>query len=68
MKCRVCAWRVSATCHNMAMRGETAQSLPEMRQPGRGEDEDAMQDADGVDAEDEMSRSDETQRNLESLR
>ena len=68
MKCRVCAWRVCATCHNMAMRGETAQSPPEMRQPGRDEDEDATQDADGVDAEDEMSRSDETQRTLESLR
>ena len=52
----------------MAMRGESAQSPPEMRQPGRGEDEDAMQDADEVDAEDEMLRSDETQRTLESLR
>ena len=38
MRCRVCAWRVCATCHNMMMRGETAQSPPEMRQPGRCED------------------------------
>ena len=68
MKCRVCAWRICATCHNIAMRGEAAESPPEMRQPGRGEDDDEMLVADGIPTEDEMLRYDEEQRTLESLR
>ena len=68
MKCRVCAWRICATCHNIAMRGEAAESPPEMRQPGRGEDEDEMMIADGIPTEDEMMRYDEEQRTLEGLR
>ena len=64
MKCRVCAWRVCATCHNMVMRGETTQSPPEMRQPGECEDEDAMKVDDEADAEDVLPRGEETQRIL----
>ena len=67
MKCRVCAWRICATCHNSMMRGEAAEPPPEMRQTGRGEYEEMM-GADGVPCEDEMMRHDEEQCTLESLR
>ena len=68
MKCRVCAWRICATCYNIAMRGEAADSPPEMRQPGRGEDGDEMMAAEGIPSEDEMKRYEEEQRTLASLR
>ena len=67
MKCKVCAWRICATCHNIALRGEAAESPPEMTQPGRDEDGDVMMMAEGIPTEDEMMRYEE-QRTLESLR
>ena len=65
MKCKVCGRRICATCHNIALRGEAAESPPEMTQPGR--DEDGMM-AEGILTEDEMMRYEEEQRTLESLR
>ena len=67
MKCRVCAWRICATCHNCMMRGEAAEPPPEMRQTGRDEVDELMA-VDGVHAENEVMRHDEEQNTLESLR
>ena len=56
------------TCHNIALRGEAAESPPEMRQPGREEEGDEMMIEEGIPTEDEMTRYEEEQCTLESLR
>ena len=41
MKCKVCAWRVCATCHNQDVRGEDAPIIPELTHP-TAEDSDSV--------------------------
>ena len=42
VKCRVCAWRICATCHNLEMRGESTPSPPEIRHPDHGDHDNEM--------------------------
>ena len=37
VKCRVCAWRICATCHNLETRGEFAPPPPEITHPDRAD-------------------------------
>ena len=54
MKCRVCAWRVCTTCHNLETRGESAPSPPETRHPDHGNHDNEMPDQNDTAADDEM--------------
>ena len=67
VKCRVCAWRVCATCHNLETRGESAPSLPEIRHPEHGNHDNEMPDQNDTAADDEMLRDDATLHILESF-
>ena len=62
VKCRVRAWRVCATCHNL----ETPP--PEITRPDHADHDNEMPDQSDTAADDEMLHDDANLRNLESLR
>ena len=68
VKCRVCAWRVWATCHNLETRGETAPPHPEIRHPDDGDHDNEMPDHIDTAADDEMLHDDANLHILEILR
>ena len=68
VKCRVCAWRVCATCHNLETRGESAPSPPEIRHPDHGDHDNEMPDQNDTAADDEMLHDDANLHILQSLR
>ena len=44
VKCRVCAWRICATCHNLETRGEFAPPPPETTHPDHADHDNEMPD------------------------
>ena len=56
VKCRVCAWRVCATCHNLETRGEFAPPLPEITHLDHADHDDEMPDQKDTAEDDEMLR------------
>ena len=68
VKCRVCAWRICTTCHNLETRGETAPPPPEIRHRVPADHDNEMPDQNDTAADDEMLHDDANLHILESLR
>ena len=68
VKCRVCAWRVCATCHNLETRGEFAPPPPEITHPDHGDHDNEMPDQNDTAEDDEMLHDGASMHILESLR
>ena len=68
VKCRVYAWRVCATCHNLETRGEIAPRPPEMRHPVHADHDNEMPDANDAAEDDEVLHDGANLHILESLR
>ena len=68
VKCRVCAWRICATCHNLETRGEFAPPLPETTHPDHADHDNEMPDQNDTAEDDEMLHDGASLHILESLR
>ena len=54
VKCRVCAWRICATCHNFETRGEFAPPPPEITHQDHADHDNEMPDRNDTAEDDEM--------------
>ena len=68
VKCRVCAWRICATCHNLVTSGEIAPTPPEVTHPDHADHDNEMPDQNDTAEDDEMLHDDASLHILESLR
>ena len=68
VKCRVCAWRICATCNNLETRGEIAPPPPEITHPDHADHDNEMPDQNDTAEDDEMLHDDASLHILESLR
>ena len=68
VKCRVCAWRKSSTCHNLETRGEIAPPPSEMRHLVHADHDNEMPDPNDAAGDDEMLHDCANLHILESLR
>ena len=68
VKCRVCAWRMCATCNDLETRVEIAPPLPEITHPDHAGHDNEMPDQNESVEDDEMLHDDASLHILESLR
>ena len=68
VKCRVCAWRICATCHNLETRGESAPPPPEIRHPDHADHDNEMPDQNDTAEDDEMLHDGASLHILKNLR